>query len=70
VAGMGADLFESYVGSIISGVALAVALNIPNGTLVPFMVAAAGIIALSSGLFLSEPGRGPMLRRHSIWVLL
>ncbi|HHX50763.1 MAG TPA: sodium-translocating pyrophosphatase [Clostridia bacterium] len=58
VAGMGADLFESYVGSIISGVALAVALNIPNGTLVPFMVAAAGIIASIIGALFVRTGEG------------
>jgi K(+)-stimulated pyrophosphate-energized sodium pump len=45
VAGMGADLFESYVGSMIAAIALAAALSIPNGTLVPLMVAGAGIIA-------------------------
>jgi len=45
VAGMGADLFESYVGSIIAGIALATALNIQNGTIVPLMIAAAGIVS-------------------------
>jgi K(+)-stimulated pyrophosphate-energized sodium pump len=55
---MGADLFESYVGSIISGIALAAALNIPNGTLVPLMIAAAGIIASIIGTFFVRTGAG------------
>ena len=50
VAGMGADLFESYVGSIVAVVALA------NGDVVkvmlPFWVAGAGIIASVVGYFL------------------
>jgi len=58
VAGMGADLFESYVGSIIAGIALAAALNIPNGTLVPLMIAAAGIVASIIGAFFVRTGAG------------
>ncbi|MEW8959370.1 MAG: sodium-translocating pyrophosphatase [Moorella sp. (in: firmicutes)] len=58
VAGMGADLFESYVGSIISGIALAATLNIPNGTLVPLMIAAAGIISSIIGAFFVRTGEG------------
>jgi K(+)-stimulated pyrophosphate-energized sodium pump len=49
VAGMGADLFESYVGSIIATMALAILLpeELVPGELVilPLMVAAAGIVA-------------------------
>ncbi len=45
VAGMGADLFESYVGSIIATMTLGyVSLGIP-GILLPLAVAGAGIIA-------------------------
>ncbi|WP_227762257.1 sodium-translocating pyrophosphatase [Zhaonella formicivorans] len=58
VAGMGADLFESYVGSIISGVALAAALGINNGTYVPLMVAAAGIVASIIGTFFVRTDEG------------
>lgn len=58
VAGMGADLFESYVGSIISGIALAAALNIPNGTLVPLMIAAIGIVSSILGAFFVKTGEG------------
>lgn len=56
VAGMGADLFESYVGSIISGIALGAALRIPNGTLVPLMLAAVGIISSIIGAFFVRTG--------------
>ena len=49
VAGMGADLFESYVGSIIAAATLA------NGDIVrvalPFWVAGAGIVASMIGYF-------------------
>ncbi|CEP69622.1 Pyrophosphate-energised proton pump [Moorella glycerini] len=58
VAGMGADLFESYVGSVISGIALAATLNIPNGTLVPLMIAAAGILSSIIGAFFVRTSEG------------
>merc|ERR1712161_126776 len=49
VAGMGADLFESFVGSIIAAATLA------NGDIVlvtlPFLIAAAGIVASIIGFF-------------------
>ncbi|MCG0277465.1 MAG: sodium-translocating pyrophosphatase [Thermanaeromonas sp.] len=56
VAGMGADLFESYVGSIVSGIALGAALSIPNGTLVPLMLAAVGIVSSIIGAFFVRTG--------------
>ncbi|MBO5734166.1 MAG: sodium-translocating pyrophosphatase [Clostridia bacterium] len=46
VAGMGADLYESYVGSIISCGALAVAAGHSfNGVILPMLIAAVGILA-------------------------
>ncbi len=46
VAGMGADLYESYVGSIISCGALAVAAGHGiNGVLIPMLIAALGILS-------------------------
>lgn len=46
VAGMGADLYESYVGSIISCGALAAAAGMGiKGVLLPMLIAAIGIIA-------------------------
>lgn len=46
VAGMGADLYESYVGSLISSCALAVAAGLStNGVAVPLLVATLGVLA-------------------------
>lgn len=45
VAGMGADLFESYVGSIISAIALGLLVYGAEGALFPLLLSAAGIIA-------------------------
>ncbi|WP_035268549.1 sodium-translocating pyrophosphatase [Desulfitibacter alkalitolerans] len=58
VAGMGADLFESYVGSIIASIALAAALGIPGGTILPLMVAGAGIVASIIGTFFVRTNEG------------
>lgn len=52
VAGMGADLYESYVGSIVSTAALAVAVGFGvKGVAVPMMLAAFGVIASIIGTF-------------------
>ena len=52
VAGMGADLYESYVGSIVSTAALAVAAGFDvKGVAVPMMLAAFGVIASIIGTF-------------------
>lgn len=54
VAGMGADLFESYVGSIIAAMtlgAVGVAAYGFGGVLLPLMIAAGGIIASIIGTF-------------------
>lgn len=55
VAGMGADLYESYVGSIISCGSLAIAAGMGiKGVLLPMLIAAVGIIAsMISTLFVS-----------------
>ena len=45
VAGMGADLFQSYVATILSAIVIATAMGIPGGTLLPLMIAGAGIVA-------------------------
>ncbi len=53
VAGMGADLYESYVGSIISACALGVAaLGSFNAMAVPLIISAIGIIFSVIGTFL------------------
>jgi K(+)-stimulated pyrophosphate-energized sodium pump len=52
VAGMGSDLFESYVGSIISAITLGVlVLDGYNGILFPMLLAATGIFASIIGTF-------------------
>ncbi|AKL94706.1 K(+)-stimulated pyrophosphate-energized sodium pump [Clostridium aceticum] len=51
VAGMGADLFESYVGSIISAIALGLLVYGINGALFPLLLSAVGIIASIIGTF-------------------
>lgn len=59
VAGMGADLYESYVGSIISCGALAAAAGLGfNGVLVPMLIAAIGIISSIVGTFFVSTKEG------------
>ena len=80
VAGMGADLFESYVGSIIATIALAAvgaaALGAANPTgdfdaalfLLPILVAAIGIFASILGTFLVRTGENATMGRL-LWSL-
>ena len=69
VAGMGSDLFESYVGSLVSVIALAVviphvtpqfgtpfALDSVAGTLFPLLLAAVGILASMIGIMVVRGG--------------
>ncbi|KAF5065217.1 putative K(+)-stimulated pyrophosphate-energized sodium pump [anaerobic digester metagenome] len=51
VAGMGADLFESYVGSIISAITLGVIYFQVEGAVFPLVLAAIGILASIIGTF-------------------
>ncbi len=51
VAGMGADLFESYVGSLVSAVTLGVVYFAAEGALFPLVLAAVGIFAAIIGTF-------------------
>ena len=51
VAGMGADLFESYVGSLISAMILGFLAFQVNGILFPLYVAGAGVLASIIGSF-------------------
>ena len=74
VAGMGADLFESYVGSIIATVALAAVGASFLGAktlelqLFPLLVASIGIIASIIGTFLVRTGEGADMGRL-LWSL-
>ena len=57
VAGMGADLFESYVGSIIATIALAGAvIYTAEEAVLPLLLAGAGILAAIIGTFLVRSG--------------
>jgi K(+)-stimulated pyrophosphate-energized sodium pump len=57
VAGMGADLYESYVGSIVSSSALAVAAGLGvKGVTIPMIMAAVGVIASIIGTFFVKSG--------------
>ncbi|NLG33129.1 MAG: sodium-translocating pyrophosphatase [Syntrophomonadaceae bacterium] len=56
VAGMGADLFESYVGSIIAAMTLGIVLLGFPGVLLPMIIAAGGIIASIIGTFFVRTG--------------
>lgn len=59
VAGMGADLYESYVGSIVSTAALAVAAGYGfKGVSVPMMLAAVGVLASVAGTFFVKTKEG------------
>lgn len=51
VAGMGADLFESYVGSIISAITLGLVYFSVEGAIFPLVLAATGILASIIGTF-------------------
>ncbi len=79
VAGMGADLFESYVGSIIATIALAAvgagALNMAaptefdeNLVLLPILIALTGIFASILGTFLVRTPEGANMGRL-LWSL-
>jgi K(+)-stimulated pyrophosphate-energized sodium pump len=64
VAGMGADLFESYVGAIIATLALAGSAAVVGsaagvyspGTVLPFLIGGVGIIASILGTFIVRTG--------------
>jgi K(+)-stimulated pyrophosphate-energized sodium pump len=73
IAGMGADLYESYVGSIIAVMGLAVTtivasdyLNVPilNLVLLPMLIAALGIIASIIGTFFVRSSRNESSAIH------
>ena len=51
VAGMGADLFESYVGSLVSAVTLGVLAYQAKGAVFPLLIAALGILSGIIGCF-------------------
>jgi len=73
VAGMGADLFESYVDSIIAAMVLGVAMvGIGNAAVMfPMMIAALGILASIIGGFIAsfmKKGKPHMILNTGIWI--
>lgn len=56
VAGMGADLFESYVGSVVAAMAIGVLGRGLSGIVLPLLLAAAGIVASIIGSFFVRTG--------------
>lgn len=57
VAGMGADLFESYVGSIVATAALGVAAGLGfSGLILPMIIAATGVLSSIVGMFFVRTG--------------
>lgn len=63
VAGMGADLFESYVGSLVSAITLGLIYFKGSGAVFPLVLAGVGILASMAGTFLvkasssDDPGK-------------
>lgn len=51
VAGMGADLFESYVGSLVSALTLGAVVAATSGVLFPLLIAGCGLLASIIGTF-------------------
>lgn len=75
VAGMGADLYESYVGSIISTAALASAAGYGfSGVTIPMVMAAVGILASIVGSFFVKTKEGATQKnllaalRRGTWI--
>jgi K(+)-stimulated pyrophosphate-energized sodium pump len=58
VAGMGADLFESYSDSIIAAMAIGVVLSGIQGALLPMIIASIGIFASIIGSLFVRTGKG------------
>jgi len=71
VAGMGADLFESYVGSMIATMTLGIVLYGFEGTLLPLLVASVGVLASIFAFFFVRAKEGARLGavlERGIWV--
>jgi K(+)-stimulated pyrophosphate-energized sodium pump len=75
VAGMGADLYESYVGSIVAAMALAFAAGLGfRGMITPLILAAGGVLSSVLGTFLvrtkEEASQGALLSaiRKGVWA--
>ncbi|HHX77084.1 MAG TPA: sodium/proton-translocating pyrophosphatase, partial [Firmicutes bacterium] len=61
VAGMGADLFESYVGSIIAAITIGFVQFGVEGIILPLLVAAVGVVSAVIGFFFVRAKEGVRL---------
>ncbi|MFH1956929.1 MAG: sodium-translocating pyrophosphatase [bacterium] len=71
VAGMGADLYESYVGAIISACVIAAAAKDVKGILLPLFLVAWGLIASIIGKFFvktTEKRNAQTALRNGLWM--
>jgi len=71
VAGMGADLFESYVGSLIAAMTVGVVTYRLPGVLLPMLVASTGVLASVIAFFSVRAKEGARLAsvlNRGIWV--
>ncbi len=71
IAGMGADLFESYVGSLISALILGYMQFKTDALFFVFVFAACGIIASAIGLFFVRIGRFGTIHtamKNGLWI--
>ncbi len=71
VAGMGADLFESYVGSIIAAMILGYTAFGSNGVYLPLTIAGAGILSSIVGTFFVRVGAKGNIHsalKNGLWV--
>ncbi|MDR1482366.1 MAG: sodium-translocating pyrophosphatase [Synergistaceae bacterium] len=57
IAGMGADLFESYVNSILAAMAVGAAVFGPKGLMYPMLLSAVGIVAALLGTMFVRVGK-------------
>ena len=75
VAGMGADLYESYVGSIVAPLALGSMLLGFKGAILPVLIAAVGVICSAGACFLvrskegGHPGKALSFGTYSAAIL-
>ena len=73
-AGMGADIFESYVGSVIATVALGAAMHSMPHVVLPILVVMAGLVASIIGLasmkVLEKAGAESVLRYTTIFAAI
>ena len=61
VAGMGADLFESFVASVISAMTIGIIQYGAEGALLPILIGSVGVIASIIGFFFVRVGEGQKL---------